>query len=75
MTRASVVAVWPFRNVIPVVASLMLLQVVHSCEAVRPLAVTLGSWAIDAYNLMCRLVVSAHIRLAAKGSGRSATRV
>jgi hypothetical protein len=57
------------------VASQVLLQMVHSRESVAPLAVASRSWAVDVLLFMVRFVVSGHIRLAGETSGGSAVRV
>jgi hypothetical protein len=52
MTRVDIVAVFSFGNRLAVVAALVLLQVVHPCEAILAFAVAPRSWAVDELLLM-----------------------
>jgi len=58
-----------------VVASLVLREVVHPCEAVRPLTVAPVIWAVDVFLVVCRFDVSDDVCLASERADRSAVLV
>jgi hypothetical protein len=55
-----------------VVAALVLREVVNPCEAIRPLTVAPGEWAVDVVLFVCRFDVSDDVCLASERADRLA---
>lgn len=75
LPRVTTLAILSFREFCSVVASLVLREVVRPCEAVQPLTVAPGVWAVDVVLFVCRFDVSGDVCLASERAGRLAVLV
>jgi hypothetical protein len=58
-----------------VIAALVLREVVRPCEAIRPLTVAPGVWAVHVFLFVCRFDMSDDVCWASERAGRPAVLV